>query len=71
MSARANGMRRVTVKAFGDPEQVALDAAEVPRPGPGKLLVDVGAAGINYLDVYQRSGRYELPRPGITGLVPG
>jgi NADPH2:quinone reductase len=42
--------------------------AEAPRVEPGQLLVDVEASGINYLDVYQRSGRYKLPLPYTPGL---
>jgi NADPH2:quinone reductase len=66
---RSNTMRRVTVKAYGGPEQLAVEtAAEVPRTGPGQVLVDVEAAGVHYIDVYQRKGIYKLPLPYPPGL---
>jgi NADPH2:quinone reductase len=49
-------MRRVIIKTFGGLEQLPPETVEAPRPGPGQLLVDIEAAGVNYLDVYQRSG---------------
>ena len=41
---------------------------EALRVGPGQLLVDVKACGVNYLDVYQRSGRYNLTLPYTPGF---
>ncbi len=62
-------VRRVLVKAFGGPEQLAPDTApEAPRVSGDELLVDVEAAGVNYLDVFQRSGRYKLPLPYTPGF---
>src|SRR3954454_23479277 len=62
-------MRRAMGKAFGGPEQLtAQPAAEGPRPGPGQVLVDVEAAGVNYLDVMQRKGTPRLPLPYTPGL---
>ena len=47
----------VQVRAYSGPE--VLEASELPprRPGPGQIQVAVAAAGINFIDVYQRSGR--------------
>lgn len=61
-------MRRVMVKAFGGPEQITVESADVPRPGPGQVVVDVEAAGVNYIDVYQRKGIYKVPLPYTPGL---
>ena len=62
-------IHRVIVTAFGGPEQLKFDTlSEAPTPGALELLVDVEAAGINYLDVYQRSGRYKLPLPYTPGF---
>ncbi len=61
-------VRRIIVKAFGGLEQLTLETAEAPPVEPGQLLVDVEACGINYLDVYQRSGRYKLPLPYTPGF---
>jgi NADPH:quinone reductase len=65
---RSATIRRVTVKAFGEPEQLAGETVKAPQPGPGQLLVDVEAAGVNYLDVYQRSGTSKVPLPYTPGL---
>ena len=60
-------MRAVQVTQTGGPE--VLDAVELPdpTPGPGELLVSVSAAGVNFLDVYRRSGLYPVPLPSIPG----
>jgi NADPH2:quinone reductase len=38
-----------------------------PVPGSGEVLVDVAAAGVNFIDIYQRSGLYKMPLPFIAG----
>jgi NADPH2:quinone reductase len=56
---------RVHVPGGGDvlrPEEIAD-----PQPGPGEALVRVEAAGVNFIEVYQRKGQYPLPMP----LTPG
>ncbi len=60
-------MRAVQMTATGGPD--ALEPADLPdpRPGPGELLVDVAAAGVNYTDTYHRRGVYPVDLP----LVPG
>ncbi len=65
---KSGAVRRVTVRAYGGPEQLTVEtAAEAPRVGPGQLLVDVEAAGINYLDVYERNGSFKHPLPYTPG----
>ena len=67
-------MQRIVLHEFGGPEQLAVEAAQDPSPGPGEALVDVEAAGINFLDVTQRGGTsgvhmVELPFvPGLEGV---
>lgn len=60
-------MRQVVLKAFGGPENLTVEDAEELRAGPGEILVDVEAAGINYLDLTQRSGvsRVHLVEPPL------
>ncbi len=62
-------MRAIVVRRTGGPE--VLQAADVPapQPGPGQLLVDVAAAGVNFMDIYQREGRppYSPELPFIPG----
>jgi NADPH2:quinone reductase len=61
-------MRAVQVTENGGPE--VLQPAEVPDPeaGPGELLVEVAAAGVNYIDTYQRDGTYKLELPIVLGM---
>lgn len=61
--------QRVTVKAFGGPEQLTVETvSEALRPGQGQILIDVEAAGVNYLDVYQRKGQSSVSLPFAPGL---
>jgi NADPH:quinone reductase len=50
-------MRAVVVAEHGGPDVLRLSEQEVPVPGPDQLLVDVAAAGVNFMDIYQREGR--------------
>ncbi|HEY0636526.1 MAG TPA: quinone oxidoreductase [Pseudonocardiaceae bacterium] len=61
-------MRAIQVRAHGGPE--VLTAADVAQPsaGPGRLLVRVTAAGVNYIDTYHREGAYPVPLPFTPGL---
>jgi NADPH:quinone reductase len=60
-------MRAVRVHEFGGPDALQIDDLEVPEPGPGEVRVRVAAAGVNFIDVYHRTGAY----PGEPPLVPG
>jgi NADPH:quinone reductase len=62
-------VRAVIAEAHGGPEVLRLADHDVPEPGPGQLLVDVAAAGVNYMDIYQREGR--PPYSGGVPFVPG
>lgn len=65
-------MHAITVRRHGGPE--ALEHAEVPDPvaGPGEVLVAVAAAGVNFIDIYFREGRYPRPLPfGLGGEGAG
>lgn len=60
-------MRAVVVSRTGGPEVLELQELPEPVPGPDDLLVDVEAAGLNFIDVYQREGRYRLALPFVGG----
>ena len=60
-------MRAVVVHKTGGPEMLVTQDLPSPDPGPGELRVDVAAAGVNYIDVYYRTGVYPLPTPFIAG----
>ncbi|GAB3697390.1 quinone oxidoreductase family protein [Saccharopolyspora tripterygii] len=60
-------MRAIRVATNGGPEVLELGEVEVPEPGSGQLLVDVAAAGVNFIDTYQRSGVYSMQLPFTPG----
>src|SRR5664279_5064577 len=60
-------MRAVIVTQTGGPQVLVAQDLPSPDPGPGELRVDVAAAGVNYIDVYYRTGAYPLPTPFIAG----
>jgi NADPH2:quinone reductase len=61
-------MRAVQISSAGGPEVLALTEVEKPEPGQNQLLVRNLWSGINYIDIYQRSGRYPLEYPVTLGL---
>jgi NADPH2:quinone reductase len=54
-------MREVKPTGFGGTEVLRIDEAEMPRPGPGEVLIRVAAAGVNRADLHQRQGHYPPP----------
>jgi NADPH:quinone reductase len=58
---------RVVIKAPGGPEAMVLETVTLPPPGPGEVQVEQTAIGLNYLDVYMRSGMIPLPLPAALG----
>ncbi|MGW4212492.1 quinone oxidoreductase family protein [Lentzea sp. NPDC004789] len=60
--------KAVVVRSAGGPEVLEYSDVPSPVPGDGELLVRVGAAGVNYIDTYQRSGQYQVPLPTALGL---
>lgn len=51
-------MKAIVVRAFGGPEALTLEEVADPKPGPGEVLVDVRAIGVNPVDTYVRAGAY-------------
>lgn len=60
-------MRAVIVEQPGGPEALTVVERETPRPGPGEVRVELAAGGVNFIDIYQRSGLYQLPLPFVGG----
>ena len=60
-------MKAIQIKAPGGPEVLELVDLPVPQPKPNEAIVKLGAVGINFIDVYQREGRYKVPLPFIAG----
>jgi len=61
-------MRAVRIHSFGGPEVLHLDEVPQPEPSENQALVRVVAAGINFIDVYQRTGLYKVPLPYTSGM---
>jgi NADPH:quinone reductase len=61
-------MRAVVVKRHGGPDVLTVSDWDEPQPGPGELLVDVTAAGVNFVDVYHRAGAYPTQPPFVPGV---
>ncbi len=58
----------VVIEAPGGPEALRLVEREVPLPGPGEVTIRQHAAGLNFIDVYQRTGLYPLSYPAALGM---
>src|SRR3954469_9708548 len=67
-------MKTISIPAFGGPEQLQLMALSEPQPGAGEVLVKLEYAGLNFIDVYMRSGQYarshtyKTPLPMTLGM---
>ena len=58
----------IRIHQHGGPEVMQWESVEVAGPGPGQVRLKQHAVGVNYIDVYQRSGLYKMPLPFIAGL---
>jgi NADPH2:quinone reductase len=64
-------MKAIRIHAPGGPDAMRLDDVPQPAPKAGEALVKVDAAGLNYIDVYFRSGLYKAEYPLTLGLEAG
>ncbi|NBW78757.1 MAG: quinone oxidoreductase [Betaproteobacteria bacterium] len=60
--------RAVQIDQHGGPEQLKIATVTVGEPGPGEIRIRHKAVGLNFIDVYQRSGLYQLPMPLNLGM---
>ncbi len=60
-------MKELILTALGGPENFALRESTPRAPGPNELRVRNAAAGVNFIDIYQRTGLYPVPLPAILG----
>ena len=60
-------MRAIRVHENGGPEVLRVDSVDDPIPGHGEVLVRVEAAGVNFIEIYQRKGMYKTPLPSTPG----
>jgi len=61
-------MKAIRIHTPGGPEALKFDDAPEPTPGAGQALVKLAAAGVNFIDVYFRTGMYKAPLPLTLGL---
>ena len=60
-------MLTIRVQEYGGPEVLVPAEVPSPEPGPGEVRVDLAAIGVNFVEIYQREGRYQVPLP----MAPG
>lgn len=60
-------MKAIQVKQFGGPEVMEVADLPVPQPKPNEAVVKIAAAGVNFIDVYNRQGHYKVPLPFVPG----
>ena len=61
-------MKAIVVEQCGGPEVLVYKQTHKPAPKPGEALIKIEAVGLNYIDVYHRTGLYTLPLPFIPGM---
>src|SRR6201986_3182084 len=80
-------MKAIRFEQVGGPEVLKFEDVDLPPPGPGQVRVRHTAIGVNFIDIYHRTGLYPLPLPsglgseaagvvealgeGVTGFSPG
>jgi NADPH2:quinone reductase len=60
-------MRAIVVREHGAPDVLRLDEIGDPVPGDGEILVRIAATGVNFIDIYHRTGHYPRPLPFVPG----
>jgi NADPH2:quinone reductase len=60
-------MKAIQIKQTGGPEVMELVDLPVPQPKPNEAVVKIAAVGVNFIDVYNREGRYKAPLPLVLG----
>ena len=60
-------MKAVRVHETGGPQVMTLEEVAMPEPTAGKAIVKLSSIGVNFIDIYQRDGRYKMPLPFTPG----
>ena len=60
--------KAVRIEQHGGPEQLKIADVSVGDPGPGEIRIRHRAVGLNFIDVYHRTGLYQLPMPATLGM---
>lgn len=63
-------MKKIQISQYGDAANIALVESDIPTPSSSEVLVRVVAAGVNFIDTYQRAGiaNYQIALPFTPGL---
>jgi NADPH2:quinone reductase len=61
-------VQAIRIEQFGGPEVLKLAEVPVGEPGPGQVRIRHAACGLNFIDVYQRTGLYQNPLPLVLGM---
>lgn len=61
-------MKAIRVRAYGGPEVLSREDIPTPEPGDGEVRVRIEAAGVNFIDVYHRTGLYAVSLPFVPGV---
>jgi NADPH:quinone reductase len=61
-------MKAIRIHSHGEADVLQRDSLNAPKPEPGHVTVKIEAAGINFIDIYQRRGLYKVPLPYTLGL---
>ena len=64
----ATPMRAIRIHQFGGPEVLQLEEVSAPEPGEGEARLTVEAVGVNFIDIYHRTGLYPSPLPFTPGM---
>ena len=66
-----DSLKAIRIHQYGGPDVLRLDEVPVPTPGPGQVLLRLEAVGINFIEIYQRTGVYQATVPFIPGGEAG
>ena len=61
-------MKAIRVQSPGGPDVLKYEEVSDLKPGPGQVLIKLHAIGVNFIDVYHRTGLYKLPLPFTPGM---
>ncbi len=64
-------MKVIRIHEFGGEKVLRYEEVEMPQPGPGEALLKLEAAGVNFIDTYQRNGIYPVDLPFVLGMEGG
>ena len=61
-------MKSIQIERFGGPEVLVIKDIDIGKPGPKEVLIKNKSIGLNFIDVYHRTGLYPIPYPAVLVL---